>query len=180
MSSPCPSEETQQATLDSVVARVAQAIEHQLSTGDVAELRRISPEEPYTPALWKLLLAHVPESWTGGAQRDEKERRWAALFMGMALTTGLHNPGLPLGRALVAAGWSELRFVQLMRDRGTGLVERVRRLAHYLAGKSQQANWADIAQLLFNQEGEWAERHRRHIARDYYRALFNREQTNDQ
>ena len=87
----------------------------------------------------------------------------------------VHNQSIPLGRALVQAGWSELRFVRLMQVRGDDLVKDVRRLASFLASKSQTADWSDIAQLLFNQEGEWAERHRRRIARDYYKALYERE-----
>jgi CRISPR system Cascade subunit CasB len=159
------------ATLHSVIGKVDHALRHQLPTGDVAELRRVSPEEPYTPALWKLLLSHVPESWTAGPDRDEKERRWATLFMTMATAAGLHDPSVPLGTALARAGWSELRFVRLMQDRGQGLAVRLRRLAQYLNSKSQPADWTDVASLLREQDGEWAERHRRRISRDYYRTL---------
>lgn len=168
--------EAAETTVGSVVGKVAYAIENTLSAGDLAELRRISPEKPFTPALWKLLLAYVPDAWTAGGDRDEKERRWAALFMGTAITAGLHDPRTPLGQALAEAGWSELRFVRLMRDRGSSLVERVRRMAQYLASKSQQGNWADVAQLLLNQQGDWAERHRRSISRCYYRALYRQSQ----
>lgn len=169
--------ESAQPTVRSVVGRIAHAIEHQLPTGDVAELRRVSADEPYTPALWKLLLSSdIPESWLAGPDRDEKERRWAALFMGMAIVAGLHEPAVPLGRALAEAGWSELRFVRLMRGRGDGLFKQVRRVARYLNSKSQPADWADVAQLLLNQQGEWAEKHRRRISRHYYRALHEQGQ----
>jgi len=162
-------------TIHSVVGKIAYAMEHHLSNGDLAQLRRTSPATPYTPALWKMLLTYVPPSWTGGCKQDEKELRWAALLMGMAMAAGLHDPNMPLGRSLVQAGWSELRFVRLVQARGDGLVKEVRRLANFLASKSHTADWSDIAQLLFNQEGEWAERHRRRIARDYYRALYQQE-----
>lgn len=162
-------------TIQSVIGKIAYAMEDHLSSGDLAQLRRVSPDAPYTPALWKVLLTYVPESWTKGPKQDEKELRWSALLMGMAMTTGLHNPNTPLGRALVEAGWSELRFVRLMQVRGDDLIKDVRRLASFLASKSQPADWSDVAQLLFNQEGEWAERHRRRIARDYYRALYQQE-----
>ncbi|MFO8008765.1 MAG: type I-E CRISPR-associated protein Cse2/CasB [Candidatus Brocadiia bacterium] len=163
------------ATLPSVVGKLAVAIRDQLGSGEVAELRRISPHEPYTPALWKLLLTYVPDGWTTGPQRDEKERRWAALLMGMAITAGLHDHSVPLGRALAEAGWSELRFVRLMRDEGDSLMERVRRLAQYLASKAQPADWTDVAHILLDQQGDWAERHRMRIARDYYRTLYQQE-----
>ena len=110
-----------------------------------------------------------------GPKQDEKERLWAALLQGMAMTAGLHIPNARLGRALVQAGWSELRFVRLMQARGDVLVKEVRRLASFLSSKSQTVDWSDIAQLLFNQEGEWAERHRRRIARDYYKTLYQQE-----
>lgn len=162
-----------------VIGKLAHAIEHQLPTGDVAELRRISPDQPYTPALWKLLLSYVPESWVAGADRDCKEARWAAVLMGMAFTAGLHQPGLPLGQALANAGWSELRFVRLLRERGDALTGEVRRVAQYLASKSQSANWADVAALVLDQEGDWAEKNRRRIARSYYRALYKKTEQSD-
>lgn len=164
-----------ETSIHSVVGKIAYAMEHYLSTGDLAQLRRVSPREPYTPALWKMLLTYVPESWTKGPKQDEKELRWSALLMGMAMTTELHDPNTPLGRALVEAGWSELRFVRLMQARGDDLIKDVRRLASFLASKSQPADWSDVAQVLFNQEGEWAERHRRRIARNYYHSLYLQE-----
>ncbi len=166
---------TAESTIRSVVGKIAYAMEHHLSNGDLAQLRRTSPENPYTPALWKVLLSYVPESWTKGSRQDEKECRWAAILQGMAMTVGLHSPSTPLGYALAQAGWSDLRFVRLMQARGDSLVKEVRRLASFLASKSQPADWSDIAQLLLNQDGEWAERHRRRIARDYYRALYQQE-----
>jgi CRISPR system Cascade subunit CasB len=162
-------------TVNSVVSKIAYAIEHYLSNRDLAQLRRVSPQVPYTPALWKVLLTYVPASWTGGSKQDEIELCWSNLLMGMAMTAGLHDPSVPLGRALVHAGWSELRFVRLMEARGDNLVKNMRRLASFFASKSQQANWSDVAQLLLNQEEEWAEFHRRRIARSYYSALYQQE-----
>ena len=166
---------TTESTIHSVVGKIAYAMENHLSNRDLAQLRRASPAEPYTPALWKVLLTYVPPSWTGGSKQDEKERLWAHLLQGMAMTAGLHSQGTPLGWALAQAGWSELRFVRLMQARGDGLAKEIRRLASFLSSKSQTADWLDIAQLLFNQEGERAERHRRHIARNYYQALYRQE-----
>ena len=177
MTTPQVSKETTatESTIQNVVGKIAYAMEHHLSNGDLAQLRRASPKNPYTPALWKVLLTYVPASWTKGSYQDENEGHWAALLQGMAMTAGLHEPNTPLGRALVQAGWSEIRFGRLMQARGDGLVKEVRRLASFLATKSQSADWSDIAQLLFNQQGEWAERHRRRIARNYYKALYERE-----
>ncbi len=177
--SPVADKASTQPTRRSVVGSIAHAIAEQLPPGDVADLRRLTPDQPYAPALWKLLLGCVPDSWTAGPDRDEKERRWAALFAGMAVAAGGHDPRVPLGQALAQAGWSELRFVRLLRDRADGLAQRIRRVAAYLNSKSAPANWADAADLLLEQDGEWAEKHRRRIARDYYRALYRIEHNKD-
>ncbi|MBS3762085.1 MAG: type I-E CRISPR-associated protein Cse2/CasB [Planctomycetes bacterium] len=170
----------EELSLTQVVGKLAHAIDTQLGTGQVAELRRVSPDEPYSPTLWKLLLSSVPKRFTSGAEQEKKEARWGALLMGMAITAGLHDPHVPLGKALALAGWSELRFVRLMRDQEESLVERVRRLAHYLNSKSQAANWTDVARLLLNQEGEWAERHRVDISRSYYSTLYQQKQSENE
>lgn len=166
--------------LESVIGRVAWAINNQLSTGDVADLRRIKPAKPFTPALWKLLLAYVPDSWIRGSDQDEKEARWAVIFMGLALTPGLHNANIPLGDALATTNWTRVRFVRLLRQRKDGLTREVRLVARYLRSKNQPSNWTDIAQLVLNQEGVWAERHRRNIARKYYQTLYRQESQSNQ
>lgn len=149
---------------------------HELSNGDRAELRRIAPEAPITPALWKVLLL-LEEAGAQVGVGDE--RSWATLLMGMAFCVSphenLHDYGTPLGRALADAGWSELRFVRLLRARGETLDVHVRRVAQYLASKSQSADWAHVADLLFYQGGDVAEEIRLGIARSYYRALYAKE-----
>jgi CRISPR system Cascade subunit CasB len=152
------------------------ATEGALGTGTLAELRRISPEKPFTPALWNLLLdLDEAEPW-GGLDRDVYERRMATLAMGMAICAGLHNYREPLGRALAEAGWSKLRFVRLMEARGETLEKHVRRMAQYLASKSQAANWADVGWLLIGQDWTTAEETRLRISRSYYGTLHAQEQ----
>lgn len=148
-----------------------------LSTGDMAELRRVEPDEPYTPALWKLMMDLDLEGTPRWLSQEQRETRWAALLMGMAMTAGLHDYNEPLGAALARAGWSELRFVRLLRSRGTRLVEEIRRMAQYLGSKDERANWVDVGRLLFSQEGSPADSYRRNIARHYYRALYQKEAT---
>ena len=144
-----------------------------LSTGDMAELRRISPSAPYTPTLWRVLHELGEQDAPRWMSQMQWERRWAALFMGMAFGSGLHDYNVPLGRALAEAGWSEVRFTRLMEEKkGRGLATRVRRLAQYLASKKQRANWADVARMLFYQSGEAAENIRLGVARSYYRAVY--------
>jgi CRISPR system Cascade subunit CasB len=171
----------------SLIGRLAHAMElgasssgrAGFSTGDLAELRRIDPAQPYTPALWRTLIAYdIDDGWGDGTLRETLEERWAALLMGMAYTVGLHDPSLGLGTALAEAGWSETRFVRLMESRDKRLTEEIRRVAQYLSAKSQPANWAQVAGLVLDQDSDWAERQRRKIARDYYRRLNHKEADN--
>lgn len=143
-----------------------------LSTGERAELRRISPDQPFTPALWKMLLALGRADAPSRLRQPEWERRWATLMMGMAFCAGLHDFDVPLGRALAEAGWSELRLTRLLRAEGEALETEVRRLAQYLGSKSERADWTGIARLLFYQSGQIAAEIRLEIARTYYRTLY--------
>jgi len=139
-----------------------------VSSGDRAELRRISPDRPFTPALWKLLLdmgQHEAPEWIS---QERWERRWATLLMGLAFCAELHDYNRRLGSALAEAGYSELRLVRLLRAEGEQLEAYIRRLAQYLHSKQQPANWGEVANLLFYQSGETAEKIRLQIARSYF------------
>ena len=150
-----------------------------LSSGERAELRRISFEAPFTPALWKVLFYLRDEGAPVRIGDEADERRWATLLMSMAHCIeprrNLHDYQVPLGRALAEAGWSELRFTQLLRARGPQLTVLLRRMAQYLSAKDQPANWADVADLLFEQEGAKADAVRLRIARDYYARRYQQE-----
>jgi len=168
-----------EVSLGSVIGRVARAMQEDLPPGELASLRRLDPDYPYSPGVWRLLVSFVPDSWLSGPEMQDKERCWACIFMGMSHAIGAHDPHASLGAALAKAKWSELRFVRLLRERGVALFRSVRLLARYLASKDQSANWADIAILVLNQEGERAQRHRHRIARDFYRALYVQEATRE-
>ncbi len=161
-----------------IVGKVAAMMQQEgaLSTGEMADLRRISPDQPFTPALWRLLLMHDLDSSPGWIRQEQWERRWATLFMGMAHCAGLHSYDTSLGEALAEAGWSELRFVQLMRAKNETLETHLRRVAQFLASKNQEANWTDFARLLFFQSGDTEEKARLSISRDYYSKLYKKEQ----
>lgn len=154
------------------IASRMQPGDSRLSSGDIAELRRISPEAPFTPALWRVLLSLDLADSPGWIRQETWERRWATLMMGMAYCAGLHEFEVPLGRALLNAGWSELRFVRLLRSQGEALEIEVRRVAQFLASKAQPTNWTDVANLLFYQSGESGENIRLGISRSYYTAQY--------
>lgn len=170
-------DESFEELLGPTVGRLAGLMEGDsaLSTGDMAELRRVQPEEPYTPALWKLMEDLDLQGRPGWLDQEQRETRWAALMMGMAMNAGLHDYDVPLGEALAEAGWSELRFVRLLRATDTRLIEEVRRMAQYLGSKDQPADWTDVGRLLFSQDGDIADTIRRNIARPYYRRLYREE-----
>jgi len=163
--------------LTTAVGKIARRMEPkgEMSSGQLAELRRISPENPFTPTLWKLLYEYdLQDAWLG-LDQDTYERRMATLLMGMAHCAGLHDYGTRLGEALAESGWSELRFVRLMEARGETLEALMRRLAQYLASKGQKANWVNVAWLLLGQDGDRAETTRLGIARDFYGTLYRKE-----
>lgn len=161
-----------------IVGKVATMIQQDgaLSTGEKADLRRISPDQPFTPALWRILMVLDLDQSPGWIRQEHWERRWATLFMGMAHCAGLHSYQTSLGEALAEAGWSELRFVQLMRAKEETLETHLRRVAQFLAGKNQEANWTDTARLLFFQSDEVGEKVRLSISREFYSTLYKKEQ----
>lgn len=159
--------------LGKTVGRLSKMMqEGALSTGDLAELRRTSPENPFTPTLWRVLIDEGLQwspDWIG---QEKWERRWATLLMGMAYCNGLHDYKTPFGKALADAEWSELRFVQLLRSSDEKLEGQIRRLAQFLSSKEQKGNWAELAGLLFYQSGNAGEKVRLSLARSYYSALY--------
>jgi CRISPR system Cascade subunit CasB len=161
-----------------IVGKVATMMHQEgaLSTGEMADLRRISPDQPFTPALWRLLMMLDLDQPPGWIRREQWERRWATLFMGMAHCSGLHSYDTSLGEALAEAGWSELRFVQLMRAKEETLETHLRRVAQFLGSKNQETNWTDVARLLFFQSGEAGEKVRLSISRCYYSTLYKQQQ----
>ena len=169
-------QESSSLKLGSAVGKINAIIYDGLSTGDLAELRRISPDEPFTPALWRVLLDLELDDAPDWISQSKWERRWATLLMGMARCAGLHSYDIPFGQALAEAGWSELRFVRLMRSDGQQLETELRRLAQYLASKNQRADWTDAGRLLFYQSGDTADDIRLQISRHYYKTLYAKEQ----
>ncbi len=165
---------TSRSSLDSIVRKIARDIDRFLSTGDVAELRRLRPEDPSSPAFWKMIAYRVEPGGvlaSDGPKRDLQERRWAVLLAGMAEMKGLHATGRRLGSAVASAGVAESRFVRLLRAHDDGLLDAVRLIAHHLASAGEPVDWADLARLVMSDGDTNEEAVRRGIARDYYGTL---------
>jgi CRISPR type I-E-associated protein CasB/Cse2 len=147
---------------------VARALgEGAIAPGDSANLRRLRADDPAAPAFWRVLSYYVAPNFPRPLTEGE-ERRWAVILNGMAHMQGLHAPEQRLGAALREVGFSELRFVRLLRAESEGLEDLVRQTARFLAAKGRSANLVDLARLVLSDGRRDAERVRRHIARDYF------------
>ena len=168
-------------TLRALVGHLVHVVEHKLSPGVLASLRRLDLEDPSEPAFWQVMVTWVEPSWTmprgGLASRDEAERDWACVLNAMVLMAGFHQTGRALGTALAAAGFSEVRLSRLLRASGPGLRTEVRLAARYLGSKAEPSNHAELASLVLG-HGDPEDRTRRRIARNYYRTL-NANRSND-
>lgn len=161
------------AGLHETVHRLGGLVAKALPAGDVAELRRLDPATPSCPAFWKLVVGELEPAGalrSGGPDREEQERRWAVILNVLAHLEALHEPGRAYGRALAACGFSEHRFGRLLRARGDTLWHQARRSGQFLAAHGQPADATGLAWLVLSEGRSDAQRARRQLARDYYRA----------
>ena len=139
-----------------------------LTTGDVAGLRRMDPRRVDAPGFWKIEAMHLePHLSATAATRSAQETKWATVIVGLARLSDLHNRSARLGNVLRDAGFSEVRFVRLLRADGEALIDELPTLARFLAAKGHPVDWSGAAQLILL-TGDRAEQQRRHVARDYY------------
>lgn len=162
-------------SLEDVVHRIVWEIDNDLlSPGEVAELRRLDPDEPGGGAFWKAVVFHLEPA--GQLRGADAEARWALVLRAIGELHALHRPRRRLGRALAAAGVSEMRLVRLLRADLEALDSLLRAVTHQLASAGEPVDLADLAWLVVTARGSGAtreseERVRRGIARDYYRGL---------
>src|SRR5690625_5664216 len=74
-----------------------------LTTGELADLRRISPDQPFTPALWRILMMLELDESPSWISQGQWERRWATRFLGRAHCGGLRDASTALRAALPGA-----------------------------------------------------------------------------
>lgn len=174
-----------QAAIGAIAAEMAASAERSgggerrgLSPGDLSALRRGQGG----PAFWKLAVRHLePRSLLlapGDTRREERERRWIAIFQGMATLDGLHRPRLRLGQALAARDANgrtrvaEPRVLRLLAAEGETLLTALRGVVQQLGAAGQPLDWTDVAELVLSDgAGEWARRVREDIGFDYYRTV---------
>ena len=154
----------------SVVGYFVTMIAKNLGNGDRAELRRAQPDEPFSPALWRLLAGREDLRDIS----DEEVAKWGVFLSALSQGYELHDLGAPLGKALHEAGYSELRLTKLLRASPEQLVDEVRSVARFVSSKRVRLNWTELADLLFNEpEGDMGKSTRRYIARRYYSAEYH-------
>jgi hypothetical protein len=129
--------------------------------GDLAELRRLDPEQPSAPAFFRILARVAPEAGV------ETMRRYAHYLRILALNPEALSSDR-LGAVMAASGVSESRVQRLLIARGPALDAQVRLIARRLAN-SGNLPWRGFADLLLTNGKE--EDVRLRIARDYWRAL---------
>ena len=178
---------------DIAVGFAGQVAHAEFRRGDLADLRRMDPDEPDAAVFWRLL-----------AQQDllgnpAVESRWALILHGIALMTPTssgdgvartaHNGNIPVGRALFLGGedrrekglYSETGFNRLLTARGAMLRTLLARMFRMLAAAGVPFNWREMAQFILNEgdEEEAAEQARHRIARAYYQAERRNAQASD-
>jgi CRISPR system Cascade subunit CasB len=165
--------------LKNTVWRLKRGVE-EAGSGELAELRRATPRQPWSGALWRLLGDSLAdEAWpTSDSQREQLERRLAALLAAMAASSTLKQGAQPLGAALARAGYSELRLNRLLRASDDKLLDEVRAMAAFMESRSEPIEWSELAKLLvYEPDEERGEHARRFIARRYYNASHSEDAT---
>jgi hypothetical protein len=131
--------------------------------GDLAELRRLAPEQPSAPAFFRILARIAPEAGV------ETMRRYAHYLRILALKPEALS-GDRLGAVMAACGVSESRVQRLLTSRGETMRDQLRLIARRLAN-SGNVPWRGFADLLLATDDQQAEDARLRIARDYWRTL---------
>ena len=169
--------ETKPPSLEQVIGRIAETIDKLLPPGDVAELRRLK-QGTFSPSFFKIIAGNLSliQSWPAqGPSRDDYEYRWGVILQAMAKLKGLHKLTESLGKTLAREGYSELRFVRLLRSHDNALAHEIRTCAQFLAAKSSACNQVDLAYLVLSDKRMDAETIRRRIARSYYSKSHSQE-----
>lgn len=164
--------------LSKAVSRIAHRLNGQrIGAGDLAALRRLSyPDLP--PAFWKLYLGEygVPREWRENRHRADEQLdwAWASLVRAMVeMAPGPHAPRVSFAGELAASGYSEARFVRLLRAGDQDLARELRTAASWLASKGiPHVDWVPPARILLGRigfRGIDAQSTIHRLARDYFR-----------
>lgn len=163
-----------QQTIDAIVYRLVSEIGSPVfPRGNLAELRRMNPEEPDSTAFYQLMGAR------GLLRNEALETKWATIIHGIALMTPTaHDSGTPVGEALFEGGdpnrtsafYSRLRLNRFLKSEGSVLVTLTKQLFLMMKAASQPFDWREMTTFILSEgvDPDKAEESRRMIARSYY------------
>ncbi|MBE0431513.1 MAG: type I-E CRISPR-associated protein Cse2/CasB [Dehalococcoidia bacterium] len=141
-----------------------------IGPGEMADLRRLDPQNPDRLAFWQVIVRWVEGEFP---LSDEQTQRWAAVLQGWAvLGPDLHHPKCPLGRAMEGAGMAESRLSRLLRAPDSQFPEAAVRLCRFMRAKREPFNWTEFARWVLADNRDQANDR---IAQDYYRAKIAKE-----
>lgn len=176
---PSPDGPAEPRSLGQVIATLSRQLNaERIGAGALAELRRMTDND-LPPAFWKRYLLDVPAEWRerGGHVNVRIDQAWAALIRAMVeMAPNPHSFDQPFGAALADTGYSEGRFVRLLRAEGDDLARELRVAGAWLARAGVRANWEQPAHLLLRglrlNVNHQIAGHR--MARDYFRVAAQR------
>ena len=145
-----------------VVQRIAERFANpDFSRGNLAELRRMNPDDPAALIFWRLMAEYnLPDTAVSVPQ-------WALIMHGIALMTPTANANIPVGRAMFLVGfYSESRLNRLLASQGPMFRDLLGRLFRILASAKQPLDWGEMANLILDD----SDNARLKIASEYYRA----------
>lgn len=153
-----------------------------LSSGDLAQMRRMDPDSPGPPAFWTLLGSRDLLEGISVAE----ESKWALIINGIAIMTrqnqpdgDAHDPDIDVGHALFEGPrgdghgyYSEMRLNALLRSEGESLRKRLIHLFQMMRQGRVAFHWGQMALFILysGYDERRAEYSRRRIARGYYSA----------
>ena len=177
---PTADDPTKPQSLGQVIATLSRHLNaERIGTGALAELRRMTGDN-LPPAYWNRYLHDVPMEWREPRGRVDPrvDWAWAGLMRAMVeMAPHPHSYAQPFGKALAEKGYSEDRFVRLLRAEGDGLARELRVAGAWLARAGVKANWEQPAHLLLRNLGLNVKNHissRHQMARDYFHIAAQR------
>ena len=166
---------------NAIVRRIANELKgRDFPRGDLAELRRMKPDDIPPSALWRIL---VKRGLSGEVENQEVVNKWALVVHGIALMTpNAHDISMPIGKALFEGGESgrknafyhELRLTRLLSARGATLEYLLTQLFRMMGNAGQPFDWRKMATLILCEEddAQQAEKVRLEIAKTYYETEY--------